>query len=359
MKMRSASHALPVLLLYNLNATWPAEDIAESVSAARILRTALQAEGHPVTELCLEDNDLAALLAPYSPEEYIVFNWCEEIPGIQHSFDLIAHTLEELGYTFTGAGSDALAFSQDKRLVKQRLTERAIQTPAWQIFTSTDSDGWHRYPAIVKPALEHCSYGVTREAVVWTAEQLARRVDYVLESFHQPALVEEFIDGRELHVSVLGNGHLHVLPAAEMDFSAFANLEDRLCSYESKFDPRSEPYSLIKLRLPAALSAREEKLLEKIALASYRAVGCRDYARLDIRLQEGRFYILDINPNADLSPDTSLALAAELAGLSYGRLGSLLVNLAALRHPLFAVHVREDKRIHPTLTTSPALEMQA
>jgi D-alanine-D-alanine ligase len=333
--------SLPVLILYNLNPEWTQEDIDESRKVMQTLAGAMRGEGHPVTEVCLENQDLSGLLRPYSPDDTIVFNWCEEIPGVPHSYDLIAQTLEELGFTFTGADSKALSFSQDKRLVKQRLDAYSIGTPQWQIFPSPYGDGWMHFPAIVKPALDHCSLGVTREAVVWSAEALASRIEYVIDNFHGPALVEEFIDGREFHVTVLGNGKLHVLPIAEMDFSAFTDPNDRLCTYESKFDPHSQAYNLINLCLPAQITGAEEETLSKIAMDGFRVADCRDYARLDIRLRNGIGYILDINPNADISPDTSPVLAAERVGLSYGKFGSLLVNLASLRHPIFGLPVKE------------------
>jgi D-alanine-D-alanine ligase len=267
---------LPVLMLYNINPEWSPADINESRQIAQAISAALRGNGHLVTEICLQDQDLAGLLRSYTPDDFIVLNLCEEIPGFLNSYDLIAQTLEELGFTFTGADSKALAFSQDKRRVQQRLDDFGIDTPRWQIFTSASSDGWSIYPAIVKPALDHCSLGMTRESVVWSPAELAARIGHVIESFHEPALVEEFIDGREFAVNVVGNGHLHVLPIAEFDFSAFEDVRDRLLSYASKFDPQSKAYNLIQTRLPALLGAREQKLLIKTALEGYRAAGCRD-----------------------------------------------------------------------------------
>lgn len=325
----------PVLLLYNLDPAWPAEDRNESFQAMEKLMGELQREGHTVIPVCLEDANLAGQLAEYAPDDYLVFNWCEEIPGAPRSAAEVARCLEDLGFTFTGADSQALILAQDKRLVKRVLRRSGVPTPAWKIYDNSAQNGWERFPAIVKPAFEHCSFGVTREAVVRSPQELRQRIEYVLEAFAQPALVEEFIDGRELHVTVIGNGTLHVLPPAEMDFSAFADVRDRLCTYESKFDPQSVSYNDIKLHLPAPLTADEQARLEQTALAAYRATSCRDYARLDIRMRGGTFYVLDINPNADFSPDTSLALAAERVGCSYGRLGSWLINLAAQRHPVF------------------------
>jgi len=118
-----------------------------------------------------------------------------------------------------------------------------------------------------------------------------------------------------------------------MDFSAFQDVQDRLCTFDSKFKPGSRHYDQIRLNLPALLSDEEVETLERVAQAAYRVMGCRDYARLDIRLRDGVFYVLDVNPNPDISSDTSMACAAESAGYSYGAMLSKMVNLAAHRHP--------------------------
>ena len=326
---------LPALLLYNIDPSWPTQDVHDCHAAAHLLIGALAEVGHPIHEVCVQSAELETHLDGVNPNEHLIFNWCEELPGIPRSASQVAQILDRMGFAYTGAGADALAFSQDKPQVKASLRAQGIPTPQWQISTTASSDSWDCFPAIVKPAFEHCSFGVTRDAVVLSPAELAERVHYVLETFQQPALVEEFMDGREFHIAVLGNGKLHILPPAEMDFSAFDNVKDRLCTFESKFDPQSTSYNMIELRLPAILTQNEQRQIEETALAAYRSTGCRDYARLDIRLRDGIFYVLDVNPNADLSPDTSLAMAAEMAGLSYGRLGSLLINLAAERHPKF------------------------
>jgi D-alanine-D-alanine ligase len=123
-----------------------------------------------------------------------------------------------------------------------------------------------------------------------------------------------------------------------MDFRAFPDVHDRLCTYDSKFTPGSRPYEQIGLLLPAPLQEAELAALQTVALAAYQALGCRDYGRLDIRLRGGVFYVLDINPNCDISPDASMALAAAVRGYSYGAMLSRIVNLAARRHPVFRQH---------------------
>jgi D-alanine-D-alanine ligase len=164
-------------------------------------------------------------------------------------------------------------------------------------------------------------------------EELTARIPFVWKNYNQPAIVEDFIDGREFHVSVWGNEMLTVLPAAEMDFSFFKDVKDRLCTFDSKFIPGSQHYEKIETLLPAPLSDEEKRGLEKVCCDTYKALGCRDYARMDVRLRGNTFYILDVNPNADISIDASMACAAEAAGISYGQMGSLIIRMAAARRP--------------------------
>jgi D-alanine-D-alanine ligase len=346
--MNHAPADLPVILLYNLDRSWPPSDIEEILGLVQNLTEGLSTVGHPTQVICLEDDRLEQVMAGCDPSRQIVFNWCEEVPGIPRSSALVACKLEELGFTFTGADSQALLFSQDKPAVKERLTKKKIPTPCWQVCQSVETVEWDCFPAIVKPAYEHYSFGITHEAVVHTRQDLLQRVAHVAETFNQPVLVEDFIDGREFHVSVVGNGRLKVFPIAEMDFSAIQEPSNKLCTYDSKFEPASLDYQLINVRLPALLTAEEKQQLEAVSIAAYRATNCRDYARLDIRQRDGIFYVLDVNPNADLSPDTSLALSAGLAGFSFAQFGSYLVELAARRYPHHS-HLKKEKD-HQTLS---------
>jgi D-alanine-D-alanine ligase len=326
---------LSVLLLYNLDPSWSQQDIQECHAAASLLTNSLVDAGHHVQEVCVQSAELETALEGFNPDEHLIFNWCEELPGIPRSEHMVAQALERMGFTFTGSGSQTLALGQDKPRVKRLLHKRQIPTPTWQVYSTTRKINWTRFPAIVKLAFEHCSYGITRESVVQSTSELARRVQFVVNEMHQPALVEEFIDGREFHVGVIGNGNLSVLPPAEIDYSSFDDIHDRLCTYESNYDPTSLAYQLTLPKLPVILTKGQLRTLEEIVIAAYRAIDCRDYARMDIRLRDGVFYLLDVNPNPDISSDNSLTLGAGLVGYSYGQFGSLLVNLAAQRHPRF------------------------
>jgi D-alanine-D-alanine ligase len=323
------------LLLHNLDRTWPFHETQQILRQIQAIKSALGLHGHTIVDLPIHDALLSMSLVEYDPKEYVVLNWCEGLPGVLHSEALVAETLETMDYVFTGSGADALALSWDKKRVKQALVRQEVPTPLWRVFDSPDTVEWSRFPAIVKPVYEHCSLGMTPESVVFTLAGLRERIRHVKDTFRQPALVEDFIDGREFHVTLWENGAIQMLPPAEMDFSAFTEARDRLCTFDSKFRPGSRHYEGIQLRLPAPLSREELKALQRAALAAYRAIGCRDYARIDIRLREGVFYVLDVNPNPDLCEDTSMTSSAEAAGYSYGEMLSHLVRLAALRHPVF------------------------
>lgn len=324
---------LSVIVLHNLDAGWEPSDLKNALEEIGNLEAAIRSEGHPVTDVPVFDSDLASRLRDFRPEEHIVLNWCEGFPGIPFSEAMVAQSLEALDFVYTGSAPEILAMSWDKGEVKRLLKNSAIPTPAWRLYHNLETDGWRTFPAIVKPAREHASSGVTSESVVLGPEKLRARIAYVLDRFKQPALVEDFIDGREFHVSLWGNSSVEMLPPAEMDFSAFKDVQDRLCTFDSKFKPGSRHYDQIRLSLPAALTGEEHQILERVAQAAYRVMGCRDYARLDIRLRDGVFYVLDVNPNPDISSDTSMACAAEVAGYSYGAMLSQMVNIAAHRRP--------------------------
>ncbi len=327
---------LPIILLHNIDLTWDAPDLKNAVKEVNILEREVLKQGHTVKNTPLFDGNLRLLLSEIDPEKHIVLNWCEGIPGKPRSEAAVVKALASMNFIYTGSEADVIEKSWDKPKIKKILEENKISTPRWKIYDKDFCPEWNTFPAIVKPALEHCSYGVTGESVVMERAQLEKRVRFVLENFNGPALVEEFIDGREFHVSVWGNGKIEMLPPVEMDFTKCANFRERLCTYDSKFDPESNLYNKIELVVPAALTEEENKELETVAKQAYRASGCRDYARLDIRSLNGTFFVLDINPNPDISYETSMAYAAEKAGYSYGAMISRLIHFACLRHPRFS-----------------------
>lgn len=338
-------HEVSVIILYNVDPCWSPVEREETEAASVSLAEAVSKQGYQTVLAALPDRDLRALLEQFSPSTNIVFNWCEEIPGLPRSEPLIARDLEALDFTFTGASFDALSFAQDKFRVKKTLDQMGIPTPKWRFYDRPEPDGWDLFPAIVKSANEHCSKGITPESVVMNEKEMASRIDYVLKTQDCAAIVEDFIDGREFHVSLWGNGRIEMLPPAEMDFSKFSDLKDRLCTFDAKFTPGSKHYEGIETLLPAPLSMEELRGLQDVCRAAYGIVGCRDYGRIDVRSRDGVFYVLDVNPNADISADASMACAAEQAGYSYGEFASRIIQLAARRHPRWTVQEDDRRRI--------------
>jgi D-alanine-D-alanine ligase len=146
---------LPVLLLYNLDPAWTPAELDEARQEAAKLDAGLRNVGHPVTTLAIDQPDLITPLAPYAPEDYIIFNWCEGVPGRPWSDALVAQTLETLHYAYTGAPPDVLAKCQDKAVVKHQLDRHHFTTPQWRLYAAPTCDGWNRFPAIVKPSRVH------------------------------------------------------------------------------------------------------------------------------------------------------------------------------------------------------------
>jgi D-alanine-D-alanine ligase len=207
------------------------------------------------------------------------------------------------------------------------------------VLTAEEAAGWKLFPAIVKPSQDHCSLTITERSVVYDTCSLKEQIQLVNRELKQPAMVEDFIDGREFHISVWNNDPPEILPSVEMDFSAFCEARKRICTYGSKFTPGSEHYEKIESVIPAPLDKRLFKKLEKAVLAAWKGFGCLDYARFDFRLRDDEFYLLDINPNNDISIDASFALAAEMASYSYGQILKRIVMMAAERHPVFGERV--------------------
>lgn len=322
---------IKVLVLYNIDLGWADFEISDARNSNKVLFESLKNEGVEAYLEELDNPELEKILGKYNPADTIVFNLCEALPGIPGSETKVLEIIGNRGFAYTGNSAKAIELSYDKQKVKELLAHSGIAVPPGAVLTPEESLGWNLFPAIVKPACEHCSLSVSEKSVVYDKISLKNQIIFVNNELGQPALVEDFIDGREFHVSVWNNNPPEALPAAEMDFSAFVEQRKRLCTYESKFIPGSEHYEKITTLLPAPLNEEELKNLEDMVRAAWKGIGCRDYARFDLRLRSGRFYLLDVNPNNDIGYDTSFALAAEIKGYSYGQAVKRIVMMAAKR----------------------------
>jgi D-alanine-D-alanine ligase len=264
----------------------------------------------------------------------VVFNLCESVYGNTCWEMNIPALLDLFRLPYTGSSSLALGLCQDKGKVKDILTSQGILTPRYKIFDRGVSHiRGNIFPIIVKPLYEDGSLGISKESVVFDDEALARRMQYVIEKYHQPALVEEFIDGRELNVGLMEmNGKTRVLPISEIDYSEFPEGIPKICGYEAKWVSESVEYQKSKPICPAPLEWVMKKRVEHIALRVFRLFGCRDYARVDIRIdRDGKIYVLEVNPNPDISPQSGMTRAIKVQGMTYTEFIGGLIERALQR----------------------------
>lgn len=323
------------LILYSILSDWTPDDTIVSQEAVDRMRRGLGAIGIQATPVTIQ-LDIAGPLKNFDPTECVIFNWCEGLDRDPNAYEIFPRVFEELGFAYTGSDPWALAATQNKGSTKSLLLQYKIPTPVSKVYDRAVLNGWRRFPALVKPANQHCSFGITRESVVDSSQQLKERVQYVLDTWKEPALVEDFIDGIEYNVSVWGNGTPSVLPIGAIDYSAFPDYHDRLCTFDAKWNPDSDAYRLTGVQCPAALEPALKRRIEKVALKAYTALRLRDYARIDIRVRNGVPYVLDVNANPDITMEGGFARSARALGYDYGQMTSRILNFAAERMPVRA-----------------------
>lgn len=268
----------------------------------------------------------------------LVFNLCDD--GFKNNPLLEAHVpamLDILEIPYTGSNFFTLATCVNKARTKEILAFHGIDTPEFQIFerSSQRLNDSLNFPLIVKPLHEDASIGVRKESVVNNIAQLRERVNFVISNYHQSALVERFISGREVYVGILGNrSNLIVLPISEVIFDSRLEQGDKICSYEAKWLKDSQQYQNTPVRCPAELDEILEQKLIKIAKKAYILLGCQDYGRIDFRIdEEDQPYVLEVNPNPDLSSDAGLAKMAQASGMDYNTLIEKILTFALARKP--------------------------
>jgi len=303
----------------------------EIVLVEQHIEQALQAHGHTTVAVPIRD-DLWGPLAPYDPNEWLIFNLCESIRNKTYLEPYIISVFEHLGFRYTGSNRRTLATCLNKARAKEILQAHGIPTAPYQVFTPYTIDCHLNFPLMVKPVSEDASIGITLNSVVHDERGLRRQVRYIWDKYHEPALCEEFIDGREFNVTVLGNDPPRVLPLSEINFRHIPNPFARIVSFRAKWVPTSEEYLKTPPTCPARISDALRLKIEDVARRAYTALDLHDYGRVDIRVKQGTPYVLEVNPNADLSPDAGIARAARVAGMSYADLADEIVRLAARRY---------------------------
>jgi D-alanine-D-alanine ligase len=319
---------------------------ADVQNAVRDVAHALTERGHLVDTLTVEataDVALEGLLRAVNELKQrppdMVFNLCESLAADNRYEPVLPSLLDLAGIPYTGSGPLGLAMALRKDLTKRVLQASGVATPDAVLVDSGTLPPLQHLgrPLMVKPSREDASVGISWSSVVTTDRELVARVAEIRARFQQPALVERFLPGRELYVSIVGG---EPLPMHEIDFSTLPPELPRIVTYAGKWDTGSLDYQATKPIRAVGLDARTRTRCHQAALAAFAALDLRDYARVDLRLtDDGTPWVIDVNPNCDLCDGAGVSRAATFAGLGYSDLIDRILESALAR-------TRKESELH-------------
>ena len=332
--------SLKVLTLVHLSMVPPQKASAEEVAWADwkteyYVQKALRDLGHKVKVLGLDD-DLRLLqseIDDFKPD--IVFNLLEEFAGEAVFDQNIVSFLELVGVPYTGCNPQGLTMGRDKAVTKKILNYHGILTPQFQVARQVgaiEEPTGMSYPMIVKSLLEEASLGISQDSVVKSFPKLAERVEFIHNSLGTPALIEEYIPGREIYVGVLGNQTIDVLPPWELDFGDLSKEAYPIATRRVKFNEKYVSKHGIRRGPAKGLSRKLLREINELCQKAFIALRLSGYARMDLRVTEaGEIYFLEVNPNPELARGEDLANAAQHAGLTYKSLIERILTLGLAR----------------------------
>lgn len=270
-------------------------------------------------------------ITAYNPDAIV--NFVESVEGVAHYEYCIAALYELLGYHYTGNVPSSLGNCLDKQKAKSILRSYGINTPGsltlepHRRFSEKDID--LEYPLIMKLLDEDASIGISEYSVVNSYKELKKHYKFLSDTYNKNILVEEYIEGRELNVAILGE---IVLPISEIQFTGLPEHLPKIVTYDGKWIEGSVYYDFTKPKCPADLPSRLKKKVEEVALLSFKALNCRDYARVDVRLdKQGTPFVIEVNPNPDISRDSGFERAAKAAGINHPELLFIITSFALKR----------------------------
>ena len=327
-----------VAIAYNQPEAGRYADMGESAAIAGVI------DEVEAVEQALSDLKYSSFRVPLSPplksawdslsaiEADVVFNLFEGFDGQPMTEVNVAEMLEELGFPYTGCNANAIKLCLDKAKAKDTIAAGGIPSPQYRIVKGKLPAQFDlRFPCIVKPRAEDASHGITEESVVYDRKQLEKQVARVCKLFGGEALVEEYIDGRELNATVMGNSKASVLPVSEIVYT-LPQGKPCILTFAAKWEPQSEYYRSSVHVCPAEIEVKVKRSAADIALSVFRACGCSGYARVDFRqAAPGDLTVIDINPNPDISTTSGTARQAKAAGLSYAQFIERIINIALER----------------------------
>lgn len=323
-----------VLILYNEPVLPPGH--ADSEAEREVLDTVdavarnLAQAGHEVRRLGLSHDPAVLIRGLHESPPDAVFNLFEGTPDQSNNEAYVAGILEWLHIPFTGCPSQSMVLARDKPLAKRLFLGAGLPTADFRVIERVPvSDVPPAWPVIVKPAREDASVGLDHHSVVTDRSRLDERVASLLGKYGPPVLVEQYIPGREFNVAIIETPQLRVLPIAEIVFAKPEPGRWPIVTYAAKWAPGSHDDLATPPRCPADISPELNQMLGELAAQAFHLLGCRDYARVDLRVNPaGEPFILEVNPNPDFNPSAGLSGAITAAGLTHSQVTVQLIDNA-------------------------------
>ncbi len=333
---------LRVLILNHPDLAAPESRDGSSVAEAYVWKTefdvagTLAALGHEVRKLHVADElvPIREVVEEWKP--HVVFNLLEEFHGMAEFDTHVVSYLELLRVPYTGCNPRGLMLARGKALAKKIMTWHRIRTPGFAVFARGRRIGrlprGVKYPAIVKSLTEESSLGISQASIVEDADELVERVTFIHERIGSDAIVEEYIEGRELYVGVLGNERLKVFPVWEMIFEKLPKGAAAIATEKVKHDVAYQEKAGIFQEPARNLDEALLKAIARTTKRAFRALELSGYARIDYRLAPtGELYFLEANPNPEVAQSEEFASAAAAGGLAYPELIGRIVSLGLAR----------------------------
>ena len=303
------------------------------------MRGALEACDHTVQLVAVDDTVEPLVTSLKSNEPDLVFNLAESFGGKSALESNVAALLNLLGLRYTGSSPAGLLLAGDKSLTKKVLSFHGIRTPEFATLFrgALDWAGDIAFPLIVKPPQEDASLGISSNSVVHDLRELFTRIDELQSEFQQPVLVEQFVEGREFYVGVLGNANAQALPVMELDFTGFPAGVPRIASWEAKWGDdgagSGEQFAGTRSIFPDDMKPELTERMQQVAVEAFNALRLRDYARIDLRVtDDDEIFVIEVNPNCYLERESEFARAAAQGGTTYDALIARILELAVARY---------------------------
>ena len=329
---------MKVVLLHGADAAEPPED-----PVLGQIETALRMLGHEPTRVPVGGDVESVIARLRETDPGLVFNLAESFDGKSALESNVAALLNLLDLRYTGSSPAGLLMAGDKSLTKQVLGFQQIRTPEFATLYRGALDHARdlRFPLIVKPPQEDASLGITSKSVVHDIRELLATMDSLQREFQSPVMVEEFVEGREFYVGVLGNASPQALPVMELDFSAFPADRPKIASYEAKWgeggtggaSETGAEFAGTRSIFPTDLTSELAARMQAVAIEAFGALRLRDYGRVDLRVSASEeIHVIEVNPNCYLERGGEFARSAAEAGMTHEALVGRIVDLALARY---------------------------